>query len=340
MQHYQALSLLSYANGAEPLRRALQRREAAHFVTEKGSFYVRPIPRPENEDEAERRYLIEVDCDSEKIQLCCRQAELDLLVSRREPSLELDEVSGLARALVVEFIFEDVIRLFETVLGARQSITQCNFLKPQSYEPNAFFEVSIEGVNLTVSGHFGNRHLEKLWNWSLSLPREKLRSAHVEIAIRAGTASLTAAQLKSLRIGDGVVLAVGAEETWFVVVGEKYLAPVSPRDGGFELTGPLLVEPRGPMRHMMDTERHEDAADDVSGVGEIGDIPIKIVFNAGRLTVPMAELENIDVGHIFEMDRPEESSVEIVAQGVVIGHGKILRVNGLTAVQVTSIGSR
>lgn len=340
MQTYQPLSLLSFGNGTEPFRSSLSRRKPIAFVTEKSSFSVRPVARPVDERTAERSYIVEIESAGERVDLYFVQKQLDLLVARREPGLEFDEIPAAARAIVLEFILEDVVRFFENLLGVKHSITQCKILKQQMYEPNAFFEVSAEGLSLLVTGHFADRQLERLWHWSLSLPKDRPINLNSEIAIRCGTAALTMSQLKSLRIGDGIVISVGTDEEWFAVVGEKFLAPLLRRNGAFELLGPLLVEPSGPMRQMMDSELNGDELGEISSVGGVGDIPIKVVFNAGRLTVPMSELDEISVGHIFEVESSEESSIEIIAQGVVIGRGKLISVNGLTAVQVTAINSR
>lgn len=340
MQHYQPVSLLSFETAGQALGRVFGRRRAMKFSMGNDTISIRPVARQFGDEIHEKRYALECQSGGERVELYVSQQNMDLLVLRREPGLVLQDIPVAALPLVLEFIFEGLIRNFENMLGSRHIITDCYIINEPPHDPNFFFEIFIDNLSISVAGHFCEPHLHRLRHWALSLPRDKPRNLRTEIAFRIGAATLTTQQLKSLRVGDGIVLSVGAEEKWFAVVGEKYLAPVIRREGSFELTGPLLVEPLGPMRQMMNNELYENTADEMSIEGDVGEVPIKVVFNAGRLTIPMAELEDITVGHIFEVKTPQENSIEIVAQGVVIGRGRLVTVNGLTAVQVTAINLR
>lgn len=340
MQHYRPMSLLSLETAGQAHGRVFGRRRAMKFAIENSTLSIKPVARQFSEEIYEKRYALEIQSGDEFVELYVSQQHLDLLASRREPGLELAEVPVGARPIVLEFIFENVIRKFEDWLGAKHSVTECYIVSELPRDPNFFLEVSFDELSISVPGHFCEAHLQRLRNWSFSLPKDRPRNFHTQIAFRMGASTLTANQLKSLRVGDGIVVSVGGEEGWFAVVGEKYLAPVIRREDTFELAGPLLSEPLGPMRQMMNNELNENALDETTVDGDVGDVPIKVVFNAGRVTIPMSELEDIPVGHIFEVKTPQENSIEIVAQGIVIGRGRLVTVNGLTAVQVTAINLR
>ncbi|WP_137136363.1 FliM/FliN family flagellar motor switch protein [Rhizobium sp. FKY42] len=338
MQHQKALSLLSYDLGAGPLNRALRRRKAYTLNTGVAIYSIRPVARADQDDVALKRYFVEIVGGEDTIELYLDAQGLDLIIARREPTLEWDEVPSGARALIVEFIFEDLVRYFETILRTRQSIKLCKIQKQPPPEANAYFEIEVDSIKLGVAGCFNGLLLERIWQWSLSLPREKPKHLNLEIAFRRGGAVLTASQIRSLRLGDGIVLSVGGTHGWTAVIGEKIRVPVIERQNGFELTAPVTVGTQQSVRQMMDSVTDDNLASEVEGApGQIGDIPIQIAFNAGRLTLPISELENLEAGHVFEMERLEESGIEIVAQGVLIGRGKLITVDGLTAVQITAL---
>lgn len=338
MQHQQALSLLSYDLGAGPLNRALRRRKAYTLDTGVATYSIRPVARAGQGDVALKRYLVEIVGGEETTELYLDARGLDLLIARREPTLEWDEVPSGARALILEFIFEDLVRYLEAVLRTRHSIRLCKIQKQPPLEANAYFEIEVDDIKFDVAGCFSGSILERIWHWSLSLPREKPKYLNLEIAFRRGGAVLTASQIRSLRLGDGIVLSVGGSHDWTAVIGETIKVPVIERQNGFELTAPLTVGTQQSVRQMMDSVADDNLASEEEGApGNIGDIPIKIAFNAGRLSLPISELENLEPGHVFELERLEESGIEIVAQGVLIGRGKLITVDGLTAVQITTL---
>lgn len=88
----------------------------------------------------------------------------------------------------------------------------------------------------------------------------------------------------------------------------------------------------------MSTSSDEDHLFQVTE-GAIGDIPIRLVFDAGRIDVPVSDLEGLNVGHVFSVGRHPSRTVDIIAQGRIIGRGEIVTVEGLTAVRVTAINS-
>ncbi|MCJ8510177.1 FliM/FliN family flagellar motor switch protein [Rhizobium lemnae] len=337
MRHPQALSLLSYDLGAGQLQQALGQKKAYTLITGVSTFSVRPIARSGHDDVALNRYLLEIVGGDDVIQLYVDAGALDLLIARREPTLEWDEVPSGARPLILEFIFEDLVRYFEAVLRMRQTIRLCKVQKQPPSEANAYFEMEMDDIKFEVAGCFSGLILERIWQWSLSLPREKPKSLYLEVALRRGVAVLTARQIRSLRLGDGIVLSVGGTHDWMAVIGEKITVPVIERQNGFELTAPLTSRTQRSVRQMMETFAEDNLASEEGAPGQIGDIPIKVAFNAGRLSLPISELENLEPGYIFHLERLEERSIEIVAQGVLIGRGKLITVEGLTAVQITAL---
>ncbi len=86
----------------------------------------------------------------------------------------------------------------------------------------------------------------------------------------------------------------------------------------------------------MSTSEDQDGSF-LASEGTVGDIPIRLVFDAGRIEVPLSELEGLGVGHVFDVGRHPSSNVDIVAQGRIIGRGEVITVEGLTAVRVTAL---
>ncbi len=64
------------------------------------------------------------------------------------------------------------------------------------------------------------------------------------------------------------------------------------------------------------------------------DLPIKLVFELGRLDMPLGQLQEIGRGHVFQLDRPLGEAVEIHAGGRRIGQGEVVRIDDQIGVRV------
>ncbi|MDH3660602.1 MAG: type III secretion system cytoplasmic ring protein SctQ [Alphaproteobacteria bacterium] len=90
-------------------------------------------------------------------------------------------------------------------------------------------------------------------------------------------------------------------------------------------------------------ERSDESADiDAGGAtppadAAFDDLPIKLVFELGRLDLPLGELQEIGPGHVFALDRPLGEAVEIHAGGRRIGQGEIMRIEDQIGVRVVRL---
>ncbi|MEM8948504.1 MAG: type III secretion system cytoplasmic ring protein SctQ [Pseudomonadota bacterium] len=67
------------------------------------------------------------------------------------------------------------------------------------------------------------------------------------------------------------------------------------------------------------------------------DLPIKLVFELGRLDLPLGELQEIGRGHVFQLERPLGQAVEIHAGGRRIGQGEVVRIDDQIGVRVVRL---
>ncbi|MGI9499248.1 MAG: type III secretion system cytoplasmic ring protein SctQ, partial [Geminicoccaceae bacterium] len=67
------------------------------------------------------------------------------------------------------------------------------------------------------------------------------------------------------------------------------------------------------------------------------DLPIKLVFELGRLEMPLGKLQEIGPGHVFQLDRPLGEAVEINAGNRRIGQGEVIRIEDQIGVRIVSL---
>ncbi len=64
------------------------------------------------------------------------------------------------------------------------------------------------------------------------------------------------------------------------------------------------------------------------------DVPIKLVFELGRIEVDLGRLQDLGPGHVFELDRPLGEAVDVIAGGRSIGRGEIVRIDEQVGVRL------
>lgn len=70
---------------------------------------------------------------------------------------------------------------------------------------------------------------------------------------------------------------------------------------------------------------------------DLGDIPIRITFDIGERQILLKELSNLAPGYIFDLGLAPERAVNLRMNGVRIGEGELVEVNGKIGVSITRI---
>lgn len=71
--------------------------------------------------------------------------------------------------------------------------------------------------------------------------------------------------------------------------------------------------------------------------GGVGDVPIHLIFELGRTEVPLADLESLQPGYVFDIGKPLSQSVDILANGRRIGTGDLVRMGDTVGVRIARL---
>lgn len=155
------------------------------------------------------------------------------------------------------------------------------------------------------------------------LPRQMRRlSAELPVrvagemgALRASLALLRKAQPGDALLPDTIPFARGE----IILTAARLWAPASVSGDRLILGGPFRSQPH-PLEYVpMTTPMQPSEAD-------LDDIEITLVFECGRWPITLGLLRNIAEGHVFELGRPVDGPVDILANGQRIGRGDIVRI--------------
>lgn len=208
-----------------------------------------------------------------------------------------------------------------------------------------------------------------------SKPSRSYGDLTIELSLRAGAIWLDLGTLKALKPGDVLLAKEDASrfQRLAATVGEQWLFPVELTRKGPTARGSLRRADRNDQEEWMMAEPNEangdealaDAApgDQQPGAGQpkdmagadlgdesltpgaiappadaaFDDLPIKLVFELGRLDLPLGKLQDIGQGHVFELERPIGEAVEIHAGGRRIGQGEVVRIDDQIGVRVVRL---
>ncbi len=74
-------------------------------------------------------------------------------------------------------------------------------------------------------------------------------------------------------------------------------------------------------------------------LNRLNDVKVVVAAELGRTKVSIEDLLHLNVGSIFELNRSIDSPVELVAQGVPLGNGEVVVVDGSFAIRIQEIYS-
>ena len=172
-----------------------------------------------------------------------------------------------------------------------------------------------------------------------------------ELALQAGVAKLTPAELKSIEVGDVVVL----DEADLSVSDDGALsgrcglaAPGSPRRGDCQLTDdgafriveldpleavmsePKDTESKAPDEDVVTEDRTADLADALAE-----DVELTLAAELGRLRLSLAHASGYEVGSVIRLGKPVGAEVDLTLAGRLVGRGELLNIDGELGVRVS-----
>jgi len=165
--------------------------------------------------------------------------------------------------------------------------------------------------------------------------------------ILLGQSGLVVADLAGLRVGDAVFLqqCFLQEEGVALARFGGLMTAVRAIDAGTiaceQLRRAGMTGDDAYMRRDDDDERDDLAVSpEESAAGLIDDLPVTLTFTAGRVTLPLSGLRTLAAGGIVELQRAASAQVDIAANGVSLGTGELVEIDGRLAVEITSLVPR
>lgn len=81
------------------------------------------------------------------------------------------------------------------------------------------------------------------------------------------------------------------------------------------------------------------SGDEQYQLASLAEVPLSIEIRLGEVSVPLAELLELQAGSVLTLDRSLEEPVEVLAGGKVIAHGEIVAVGDQLGVRILEVAA-
>jgi type III secretion protein Q len=292
-------------------------------------------------------------------------ALIEAAIAALDPNQGLDRLDPPQVALLLELALSDELSMLETSLGARLAVTSVRAQDDDRQNKAAALavEITVEGL-----GSFGAELLlqpahaimfAQFLDRCASRPDPAGRAGEgksiyppplaqedrpgeidlpVAVCVRVAAATFAVGEIATLSPGDVVIADHGRQQlgTAVAVIAELLVAPVELTAAGAQ------VAARPTRAHGSLWEWSMENGGDRAPAGlrqdtDVDNIPVKLLFELGRIELSLAEVRQLAPGALIPMLRPLEDSVDIVANGRRIGRGNLVQIGDSMGIRITRL---
>jgi len=268
---------------------------------------------------------------------------IDAIISSIDPALSLAGLAPELAGILVEFALSRQLAALEQRVPSRLVITAV------CWESRAFerADPSVLTCRVRVDGLGSFRADLRLAPSSVAKLTQLLdrHTASVDLAddltvtvcARVAAATVSVGEIASLSPGDVVLVDQHCQQplTAIAVIGEHLVACLESSDAGSRIvTGP--VGGRGSVWEWSMENVPDKSHDDVAK-SSLDDLPVKLVFELGRIDLSLGEIRKLGPGAIVPLLRPVEESLDVIANGRRIGRGTLVQIGDSLGVRLTRL---
>ncbi len=163
-------------------------------------------------------------------------------------------------------------------------------------------------------------------------PHEKHADLPVWAGLELGRTLLSADEIKSLELGDIVFLQQYVTGQHLIIRVNSQLAFL----GEAEDSQITIQQRIAPMEEEQEHQEEHHADESQEGI-DLSNIAIELLFEIGRQQFNASEVEQMQPGYIFDLDRPIEQPVRIRANGKVIAECQLVQIENRLGAKIIEL---
>jgi len=262
------------------------------------------------------------------------------------PMLDDSALDAADRALLVDALENDLLDRLSQAVRAEISVVAVSRDVALDGMCDFVFAARVSGAETPLPAGLTCHALERerITAAFLATPirRQPVDGLTTTIAFRCGRTSLSLSEFALLEPGCGITLddTTLSFQKIVAVVAERFAQTCTWTTIKPVLDG-LLLRPLDATTFLYSTDARvtDQSADpnQPARSGSVDEVPVQIVFELGRMETPLAELETLQAGYVFELGKPLGQSVDILANGKRVGTGELVRVGEAIGVRVSKL---
>ncbi len=290
------------------------------------------------------RYRLDFTVDGVAGEAVLCGSVIDAITSAIDPRQSLVCLKPEHAGMLVEFALRDQLAALEHKLRCRLAIAAVcpEHHAPAGADPSVLtLMITVEGLGrswceLRLACGAANK-LVALFD-QCAATQQRADDLPVTVCVRVAAATFSVGEISRLSPGDIVLVEQCCRQTHaaVAVIAEHLVAPIElTAAGGQFVTAPM------PGRGSAWEWSMETMAGKPSGDGEqngvLDDLPVKLVFELGRVDLSLREIRQLAPGAVVALARPLEDSVDVVANGRRIGRGHLIQIGDSLGVRLARL---
>jgi type III secretion protein Q len=305
--------------------------------------------------DASRKCRLDITVDDAAGAVILPTRVIETLIAALDPNQALDHLDPPHLALLFELALGDELAMLEASLGARLAITCVRAADDdrQNRATALAFAIAVDGLG-TLGGELllqpaqaimFSQFLDRCANPAPQAGKGKSivpplpeGEVPVTIGVRVAAATFAVGEIATLSPGDVVIAdhCCRQANTAVAVIAEHLVAPVELTAAGAGIAAPPTRARGSPWEWSMENGGNSPRPD-VAQKTNFDDIPVKLLFELGRIELSLAEIRQLAPGAIVPISRPLEDSVDILANGRRIGRGSLVQIGDSLGIRITRL---
>jgi type III secretion protein Q len=283
------------------------------------------------------------------------------VIAALDPNQRLDGLDPPHVGLLLELALSDALSMLEASLGARLAITCVRAADDDRQNAAAAlaFNIAVDGIG-TSCGELllqpGHAIMFAQFLDRCALPPDPPRQAGegksinppplagegreaaaiewpATVCVRVAAATFAVGEIATLSPGDVVMADQSCQQMQTAV---HLVAPVDLTTAGAQIAA-RPTRARGSLWEWSMENGGDRSPTDVLQKTDLDDIPVKLLFELGRIELSLAEIRQLAPGALIALQRPLEDSVDILANGRRIGRGNLVQIGDSLGIRITRL---
>jgi type III secretion protein Q len=294
--------------------------------------------------EPSRRYRVHFAVDGTAGEAVLCGSLIDAITSAVDPRQSLVCLKPEHAGVLVEFALRDELAALEQNLGCRLAIAAVypEHQAPAGADPSVLtFLITVEGLGrswceLRLAYGDAAKLVELLGRCPAKL--ETAPDLPVTLCVRVAATTLSVGEISRLSPGDVVLVEQRCRKphSAVAVIAEHLVAPVELTAAGGKLVTAPMRGRGSAWEWSMENVAGKPSRDGEQN-GVLDDLPVKLVFELGRVELSLREIRQLAPGAVVALARPVEESVDVVANGRRIGRGNLVQVGDSLGVRLARL---